>query len=68
MTDPKLTDLQALALATVKDRPRLTVEDYANMIGNTPEVYSAFSYLIFKVQMLQINESTGEVNTKGIIQ
>lgn len=67
MTDPKLTDIQALALATVKDRPGLTVGDYANMIGNTPEVYEAFSYLIFNVQKLQIDLINLSVTTKGII-
>ena len=67
MTDPKLTDIQALALATVKDRPGLTVEDYANRIGNTPEVYEAFSYLIFNVQKLQIDLINLSVTTKGII-
>ena len=67
MTDPKLTDIQALALATVKKRPGLTVEDYANMIGNTPEVYEAFSYLIFNVQKLQIDLINLSVTTKGII-
>lgn len=66
MTEPKLTDIQALALATVKDRPRLTVEDYANMLGNTPEIYSAFGWLIFN-QYLKADEQTGAVTTKGII-
>ena len=64
--DNKLTDIQALALAAVKDRPRLTVEDYANMLGNTPEIYSAFARLIFQ-QYLKVDEMTGAVTTKGII-
>lgn len=66
MTDPKLTDAQALALATVKDRPRLTVEDYANMLGNTEEVYNAFGWLIFN-QYLKLNEKDYTVTTKGIV-
>lgn len=66
MTDPKLTDIQALALATVKDRPRLTIEDYANMLGNTYEVYSAFGFLLAN-QYLKADERTGSVTIKGII-
>lgn len=62
----KLTDAQALALATVKDRPRLTVEDYANMLGNTEEVYNAFGWLIFN-QYLKLNEKDYTVTTKGIV-
>lgn len=62
----KLTDAQALALATVKDRPRLTVEDYANMLGNTEEVYNAFGWLIFN-QYLKADERTGSITTKGIV-
>ncbi len=65
MTDPTLTDTQAEALAMVKDRPRLTVEDYANMMGNTEEVYSAFARLIFQ-QYLRVDEMTGAVTTRGI--
>ena len=61
-----LTDIQALALATVKDRPGLTVEDYANMIGNNDEVYNAFGYLIFRAQLLKIDEENLSVTTKGI--
>ena len=62
----KLTDTQALVLATVKDRPRLTVEDYANMLGNTPEVYGAFAYLIFQAQLLKIDEVNMAIEPKGI--
>lgn len=65
MSDPKLTDIQAEALAMVKDRPRLTVEEYANMMGNTQEVYNAFARLIFQ-QFLKVDEMTGAVTTKGI--
>lgn len=65
MTDPKLTDTQSLALAMVKDRPRLTVEDYANMMGNTEEVYSAFGWLIFN-QYVKVDSYTGAVTPKGI--
>ena len=66
MSDPKLTDIQAEALAMVKDRPGLTVEDYANMIGNNDEVYNAFGYLIFRAQLLKIDEENLSVTTKGI--
>ena len=66
MSDPKLTDIQAEALAMVKDRPGLTVEDYANMIGNNHEVYNAFGYLIFRAQLLKIDEENLSVTTKGI--
>jgi len=65
MSDTQLTDIQAEALAMVKDRPRLTVEEYANMMGNTQEVYNAFARLIFQ-QFLKVDEMTGAVTTKGI--
>ena len=67
MTDPKLTDIQTEVLEAVKNRPGLTVEDYANDFGNTQEVYSAFGYLIYQAQMLKLNEANASVTTKGII-
>lgn len=66
MSDHKLTDMQSLALASVKDRPGLTVEDHANMLGNTTEVYSAFGWLLAN-QYLKADERTGAVTTKGIV-
>mgnify|MGYP000976083840 CR=1 FL=1 len=61
-----LTDTQSLALAMVKDRPRLTIEDYANMMGNTEEIYRAFGWLLAN-QYLKADERTGSVTIKGII-
>ena len=66
MSDPKLTKIQSEVLNAVKNRPGLTVEDYANDFGNTPEIYSAFARLIFQ-QYLKVDEMTGAVTTKGIV-
>jgi len=65
MTDPKLTDIQTLALAFVKYRPGLTVEDYANRIDNTEEVYGAFGFLIYN-QYIRLDPKNGTVSPKGI--
>ena len=60
-----LTDTQVAALASVKDRPGLTVEDHANMMGNTEEIYSAFGFLIYN-QYIRLDPRNGTVSPKGI--
>ena len=63
--DKELSENQIEALEAVKKNPNQPVEYYANMLGNTPEIYSAFARLIFQ-QYLKVDEMTGAVTTKGI--
>lgn len=70
MTEPKLTDTQALAIAMVKDNPGQPVEYYANIYyekpDNTENIYTAFGWLIFN-QYLKLDERTNQLTTKGIV-
>ena len=64
--DKELSKDQIEALDAVKKKPNQPVEYYANMMGNSEEVYNAFGWLIFN-QYLKLNEKDYTVTTKGIV-
>ena len=64
--DKELSKSQIEALDMVKKKPGQPVEYYANMMGNTEEIYRAFGWLLAN-QYLKADERTGSVTIKGII-
>ena len=64
LAERPLTYIEKTVLETVRERPNLTTEDYANMLGHTTDVYSAVAHLIFG-RYVHYNERNGALSAKG---
>lgn len=64
-TERALSNIEQTVLNTVRERPNLTTEDYADILGHTTEFYSAIAYLIIG-RFVYVDERNGAISAKGL--